>query len=139
MYIPTILTNNRYGNDTTWTTTFNLYPDYLMGLNTFSSSAYDMQSVWYPQVRATAGVALDSLLDWAKTDWQLYAGAMGNAMTLSMFVDDIHTYLSNGLNDAPFSDRYVVSTPDVPGDYIQYRNRPVVGGEWTAIALDGPM
>lgn len=130
---------NRYGNDTTWTTTFNLFPDYLLNLNTFNSSAYEMQSAWYPQVRATAGVALDSVLDWAKTDWQLYAGSMGNAKTLAMFVDDVHTYLSNGLNDAPFSDRYFVNSPDTAGAYSQYRNRPVVGGEWAAMALLGQL
>ncbi|KAL9001934.1 MAG: hypothetical protein Q9188_005106, partial [Gyalolechia gomerana] len=47
-------------NGSTYSTTFNLYPDFLLGLNTFPKEAFDMQSAYYPTVRAEAGVPLDS-------------------------------------------------------------------------------
>ena len=47
-------------NGSTYSTTFNLYPDSLLGLNTFPQAAFDMQSSFYPTVRADAGVPLDS-------------------------------------------------------------------------------
>lgn len=126
----------QYGDDTSWTTTFNLFPDYLMKLNTFDTAAFSMQSSWYPQVRSDSAVALDSNLGWVKTDWMLWAGATNSPSTMSMFVNDLHSYLANGLNDVPFSDRYYV-TGEVSGTYYDYKARPVVGGEWSAMAVQG--
>jgi hypothetical protein len=91
----------QYGDDTSWATTFNLFPDSLIKLNTFDASAYAMQSSWYTQVRSDAGVALDGALEWTKTDWMLWAGAASSASTMSMFVDGVHAYLANGMNDVP--------------------------------------
>lgn len=120
-----------------------------MGLGTFNHSAYTMQSNFYPTVRATAGVPLDSELDWSKTDWQLWAGSTGSAAAglgagiahpvRDMFINDVHAFLTNAqpVNTEPFSDRYFVAPPDVPGAFDGYRARPVVGGEWSEIALHG--
>ncbi|KAL8829606.1 MAG: hypothetical protein Q9170_006092 [Blastenia crenularia] len=47
-------------NGSTYSTTFNLYPDSLLGLNTFPQAAFDMQASFYPTQRAQAGVPLDS-------------------------------------------------------------------------------
>jgi len=58
----------QYGDDDSWTTTFNLFPDYLMKLNTFDTAAFSMQSSWYPLARSHSAVALDSDLGWTKTD-----------------------------------------------------------------------
>jgi hypothetical protein len=107
-----------------------------MKLNTFDAAAFSMQSSWYPQVRFDSAVALDSDLGWAKTDWMLWAGATSSPSTMSMFVNDLHSYLANGLNDVPFSDRYYV-TGEVSGTYYDSKARPVVGGEWSAMAVQG--
>jgi len=126
----------QYGDDPSWATMFNLFPDYLMKLNTFSASAYDMQSSWYPQVRSLGGLALDSALDWTKTDWMLWAGATSSKDTMNIFVNDLHSYLSSGLNQVPFSDKYDVQGGNT-GKFDGYKARPVVGGEWSAMALQG--
>ena len=57
--------------DDTWGLEFNLYMDVLLDLRTFPTAAYAMQSSYYPSVRAAAGVALDSRVDWGKTDWMM--------------------------------------------------------------------
>ena len=126
----------QYGNDDTWSMIFNLFPDYLMKLKTFNPSVFALQSSWYPQVRSLEGVALDSELDWTKTDWSLWVGAMSSNDTMTMIVEDVHDFLSNRLNHVPFSDKYDVQGNNI-GKYDGFKARPVVGGHWSAMALQG--
>lgn len=126
-----------YGNDSTFTTAFNLYPDYLLKLGTFNQSAFDMESRYYPSQHLAAGVPLDSRVAWAKTDWMQFAGAYCHDDTKTMFVNDVHAYLTNGKNQVPFSDRYYVSG-DGAGASFDYKARPVVGGHFAELALAGP-
>ncbi|KAI9828867.1 MAG: hypothetical protein M1819_006482 [Sarea resinae] len=133
----------QYGNDTTWTLTFNLYPDVLLGLDVFPAAAYALQASFYPSVRQPAGVPLDSNVNWSKTDWMLFAAATtpANHSTTAMFVDDINTFISNGLNDVPFGDRYFTQsddTGDVAGEWFGFEARPVQGGEFALLAENGP-
>jgi hypothetical protein len=50
--------------------------------------------------------------------------------------NDIHSYLANGLSDVPFNDRYYISSR-ISSTYYNYKARPVVGGEWSAMAVQG--
>ncbi|TKA75508.1 hypothetical protein B0A49_05421 [Cryomyces minteri] len=141
------------GDDATWTTAFNLFPDVLLDLHTFPPAALDVTAAFYPGVRREAGVPLDSALDWGKTDWMLWAAATsaasagaragaragGGASARDMFVDDVHALLTNGKTAAPFGDKFVVGAQagrDV-GTADGYRARPVVGGHFALLALDG--
>jgi hypothetical protein len=132
----------QYGNGTSWMTSFNLYADVLFRLGTFPASAYDMQSAFYATKHKTFGVPLEVRLGTGKTDWMLFSAAIataGNDKTLgettkNMFIDDVHRFVSNGLNTAPFSDWYDVSS----GKYNAFRSRPVVGGHFALMAMDGP-
>ena len=126
-----------YGNDTTYSTVFNLYEDILLQLGTFPAEAYEMETAFYPTVRAEAGVPLDSRVQWSKTDWMLFAAAYctDNA-TREMFVDDVYGFINNQMpvNQVPFSDRFYV-TGDMVGQYYDFRARPVIGGEYAILAL----
>ncbi|KAK5130486.1 hypothetical protein LTR08_002008 [Meristemomyces frigidus] len=132
--------------DDTWGLEFNLYMDVLLNLSTFPTEAYAMQTSYYPSVRGAAGVALDSRVDWGKTDWMIFAAStamakgVGNTEVRDMFVDDVHAFMSNGLNAVPFSDKYFVESngSDVQGTFVGYRARPVVGGHFGLLALGGP-
>ncbi|KAI9742389.1 MAG: hypothetical protein M1818_003922 [Claussenomyces sp. TS43310] len=128
---------SQYGHESSWTTPFNLFPDRWLKLNTFDSSAYEMQSSFYKTVRATAGVPLDSALHFTSTQWDLWAGATSSNVTMGAFVHDIWAYVTNGLNADPFGDRFFVSKPEIPGKAFGNRARPVVGGHWCAMALQG--
>jgi Domain of unknown function (DUF1793)/Domain of unknown function (DUF4965) len=128
----------QYGDGNSWATTFNLFPDYLMKLETFDPAAFEMQSSWYRKVRSDAGLALDSKLDTAKTDWMMWAGTTSSPDTLKMAVDDLHAYLGNGLNNVPFGDKYIVRGQKA-GEDDAFKARPVVGGEWSAVALQGSL
>lgn len=134
------------GEGSSWDLASNLYADILLRLNTFPSAAYAMQSSYYSSVRCPAGVALDSALDWGKTDWMIWAAAtamapgVGDTNARDMFVNDIHAFMTNGLNAVPLSDKFFVESnaSDVQGVFDGYMARPVVGGHFRLLALDGP-
>ena len=124
---------------------FNLYMDVLLNLRTFSTAALRMQTDFYATKHDEAGVALDNRVNWSKTDWMLFAAATAMAPGVEnegirdMFIDDVHGYITNGKNDVPFGDRYVVQDDEVveAGTWSAYRARPVVGGHFALMALDG--
>ncbi|MCJ1311229.1 hypothetical protein MMC25_004900 [Agyrium rufum] len=126
-----------YGNDTTYSTVFNLFPDILLNLSTFPAAAYDMETAFYPTVRAEDGVPLDTRVEWSKTDWMLWAAAyMTDDVVRDMFIDDVYEFITNemSVNQVPFSDRFYV-TGDLAGQFYDFRARPVVGGEFALLAL----
>jgi hypothetical protein len=139
------------GEGETWSLRFNLYLDVLLKLNSFPTEAYRMQTDFYPTVRKEAGVPLDSRDSWAKTDWMVFAAAtamvpgVADENVRDMFISDIHAYISNGKNDVPFSDKFWTETKlgldgkhhDI-GTYDGYRARPVAGGHFALLALEGP-
>jgi hypothetical protein len=118
-------------DDGSWATQYNLYFDILLKLNTFPSNAYRIETDFYPTVRSSVGVPLDSRVDWGKTDWMLFAAGIAvapgieNEGVRDMFINDVHGFLTNGQNAVPFSDNL-------------YRARPVVGGHFALMALNGP-
>ena len=98
-----------------WITTAHLFPDALLGLNTFGSSTYEMQSSFYPTVRDGASVPAQSpssLPDpanpWARTDIMLWAAAaVTDNRTGDTFIDDIHVYLvGDGSGTVPYCNRF---------------------------------
>ncbi|KAL8663165.1 MAG: hypothetical protein Q9202_004097 [Teloschistes flavicans] len=128
----------------TYSTVFNLYPDSLLGLNTFPQAAFDMQASFYPTQQAVNGVPLDSTVPYSKTDWSMFSGASSpgaDSSTRDLLIDDLHAFISNGLNTVPFSDRWFVKDgptdtgdPDLVGGYDSYRSRPTVGGHFAILA-----
>lgn len=99
------------GASTTWTMGYNLYPDVLLDLQTFPPAAYELQTSFLYSVRSTEGVAINSEEDWGKTDWMLFAAAtaVDNTTVRKQFISDVHTFIANGQNQVPFSDRYFVA------------------------------
>ncbi|KAL9118607.1 MAG: hypothetical protein Q9187_004847 [Circinaria calcarea] len=131
-----------YGNDNSFTTAFNLYPSTLLNLSTFPTEAFEMETIYYPTIRAEAGIPLDSRVDLGKTDWMHFAAAYTtNTMTRDLFINDVHAFISQASNDnqVPFSDKYFVSGDqgNPVGGYSGFRARPVVGGHFATLALDG--
>ncbi|KAH6679358.1 hypothetical protein B0J14DRAFT_296214 [Halenospora varia] len=132
-------------NESTYKVIFNLFPDLLLNLSTFPTSAYEMQSSYYPTIHKLGGVALDNRQWWAKSDWNLWCAAVAGDGTKKMFVDDVWKYMSNGVNRWPFSDRWVVASegvvgaaPAAVGREWALRARPTVGGHFALLAMKGP-
>jgi hypothetical protein len=124
--------NLQYGSNT-WFMGFNLVADYWLGLSTFPSSANAMQSAIYGGTgRQAAGVPLDGAVAFGKTDWQMWSASASSTATRNQMVADLHAYISNGINTAPLSDRYLTqaSGSNPAGTYDSVRNRPTVGGHF---------
>lgn len=123
-----------------WKTPYNLFPDVLLGLNTFSNEAIRVNSDFYSTVRGEYGVALDNRQDWAKSDWNMWLAATFETNTRDEFVDDLWAFMTNGKHNWPFSDRYVSTSAhgNEPGIPILCRARPTVGGHFALLALKGP-
>lgn len=136
----------QYGNDT-WFLVYNHYGDRLFHLNLFSDEAYNATAHFYPTVRDAAGVPLDADVDWGQTNWQAFVAATVDGATRDQFITDLHAYISNGQNEAPFSDRYWVTDHDDhvaddsgdkrAGDYYRFRARPTLGSHFALWALQG--
>ncbi|KAI9711265.1 MAG: hypothetical protein M1820_002252 [Bogoriella megaspora] len=117
-----------YGNES-WYLQFNLLPDKLFGLDTFPDSVFEDQTEFYPTVRAAEGVPIDDGANWGKTDWDSWVAAYATSTTTrDLFVNDIHAYISNGLNNMPFSDKYNLAGADAGKG--QFRARPTVGAHF---------
>ncbi|PLB41571.1 DUF1793-domain-containing protein [Aspergillus candidus] len=128
----------QYGSDT-WFLVYNHYPDRLFRLNVFPEEVYNITTDFYPTVRKEAGLALNGDLNWGQTNWQGYGAALVDGATREMFISDMHAYISNGRNRAPFSDRYWVADNDEgeAGDYYAFRARPALGSHFALLALYG--
>ncbi|KAJ9315694.1 hypothetical protein DTO271D3_3950 [Paecilomyces variotii] len=124
----------------TWKTPYNLYPDVLLDLETFPTSAYAMGSKFFQTVRGEYGVALDNRQDWAKSDWNMWLAGTFGTTTRDQFVDDLWAFMTNGLNAWPFSDRYISTSAqgNKPGVGVLCKARPTVGGHLALLALEGP-
>lgn len=123
-----------------WKIPYNLFPDVLLGLETFPSDVHRMSSDFFSSVRGEYGVALDNRQDWAKSDWNMWLAATFEADTRDEFVEDLWAFMTNGQHHWPFSDRYVSTSAHgrKPGTPILCRARPTVGGHFAPLALKGP-
>ncbi|KAJ5761209.1 hypothetical protein N7520_008365 [Penicillium odoratum] len=126
-------------NITPWFLVFNHYPDKLFGLDVFPDDAYNATSDFYPTVREDAGIPLDGTIGWGQTNWQSFVAATVSDDTRDTFIDDLWTYISNGLNTAPFSDRYWVTASGSysAGESYSFRARPTLGSHFALAALSG--
>lgn len=122
-----------------WFLTYNHYADLLFGLNVFPDEAYNATTEFYPSVRSTAGVPLDGSIGWGQTNWQAFVAATVSGDTRDMFISDMHAYISNGLNSAPFCDRYWVQNSGIysAGQAYSFRARPTLGSHFALAALSG--
>ena len=68
------------------------------------------------------------------------APGIENEEARDMFIDDVHAFLTNGGSYVPFSDNFFVETKgsDIAGTFNVYRARPVGGGHFALMALNGP-
>ncbi|KAJ5115332.1 hypothetical protein NUU61_001091 [Penicillium alfredii] len=126
-------------NTKPWFLVFNHYPDVLFDLNVFPKETYNATAKFYPTVRGLAGVALHGSLGWGQTNWQAFVAATVDGNAREVFISDIHAYIANGQNSAPFSDRYWVEAKNghIVGQSYAFRARPTLGSHFALAALKG--
>ncbi|KAF2167094.1 hypothetical protein M409DRAFT_54300 [Zasmidium cellare ATCC 36951] len=127
----------QYGNTTTYSLLYNLYGDALLGLQLVPKRIYNIQSNFYPTVFQRYGVPLRSSFTATKADWELWCAAIASASTKNQFISIITTYLDQTPSQYPFSDLYDTGTGEQYFSGASFVNRPVVGGIFAPLALEG--
>jgi Domain of unknown function (DUF1793)/Domain of unknown function (DUF4965) len=82
-----------YGQDDTWNVLFPAYSDVLLGLDTFDSSAWELQSSWYQQQMQEGGLPFagpvtdtsytGSGITWGLADWSKYRSTACSEFTMT--------------------------------------------------------
>ena len=128
-----------YHKDASWGTIFNLFPDQLLGLDTFPAKAREMQCKWYNSQKTPVGFPY-AYADIGQSNGMLemWVAATCDAGIRGAIVDDEYAFLNNGLNDAPFPDRFYVGGPDAGKNVADGpRARPTLGSTFAILALNG--
>ena len=127
-----------YGDDSSWGTLFNLFPDQLLGLDTFSPAIRAMQCSWYASKATATGFPYASMWSESNGLWEMWVAATCSEALQTRIVNDEYAFLTNGKSDVPFADRFQISGPDAGKWYgpISYA-RPTMGGVFAILALKG--
>jgi hypothetical protein len=125
-----------YNDDTTHGLLYNLYNDRLLGLNLVPQEIYDMQSAFYPTIKETYGVPLDTRHEYyTKSDWEILCAAIASKETRDMFIGDLAKWVKETPNSHPFTDLYQTNDGTQPAG-IDFKARPVMGGLFALLLLD---
>lgn len=132
-----------------WGSLYNAYADALLCFHIDDSASgldadftgfvphktYRSQSRWYDLVHQKYGLPLDSRHLYTKSDWELWIAAISSQKTRLEIVDAVGRWVNETTTDCPFSDLYDTESGGYPGIY--FKARPVVGGHFSVLALEG--
>ncbi|TCD64701.1 hypothetical protein EIP91_003775 [Steccherinum ochraceum] len=119
-----------------WGLAYNLYADQLLGTNLFPDTVYNMQTSWYGNKLANTqyGLPLDTRHTYSLTHWEIWAAAIAGSSTVrDSFIGGVLKLATNGKSNKPFGDWY----DTVAGTENSFTARPVVGGHFALLALQG--
>ena len=108
-----------------WSLKYNTVWDQLFGFDLFSKDFYRGEIERYLKETNVYGVPLDSRREYTKSDWIMWAAALGeDAETVEAFAAPIVRYLKETPTRVPFSDWYET----VKGNFCYFIARSVQGG-----------
>ena len=114
-----------YDLSDTWSLKYNLLWQKVLGLDLFPQAVFDREETFYAtQFSPRYGVPLDNRADFAKTDWEMWTGAMLSNQTFARIVDALHAFAQDTPDRVPFSDWVHTAGARMQG----FRCRPVQGG-----------
>lgn len=128
-------TSLNYGNQTSYSILYNLFPDTLLSLNLIPKSIYDMQSAFYSSVTNTYGVQLDSRNVYTKSDWNIWAASVADDSTKKDMIGKVAKYIGESESSVPLSDFYDSGNAGLADFDVVFKARPVVGGHFAGCAL----
>lgn len=107
-----------------WSLKYNAVWDLLFGFGLWEGGFFAGEVAHYRKMSNTYGVPLDSRADYAKSDWILWAAAMGDPADVEALCGPVARYLAETPSRKPFSDWYDTKT----GAYCAFIARSVQGG-----------
>jgi glutaminase A-like protein/uncharacterized protein DUF5127/uncharacterized protein DUF4964 len=128
------LTYRRPGRrDRAWGTSYNAYPDALLGTGLVPDSVAAEQAAFYRTKTNRFGLPLQTPHRYGKTDWQMWLAAWLHRHPISQeLIEREYRYANTTRSRVPFCDLY--ST--ISGDQVYgFQARPVQGGIFALLAL----
>ena len=124
----------RYDQNGTWSTKYNLIWQYILGTSTFPDDVRVTENAYYQTQAAEYGIPLDNRHSYQKSDWFSWAGAMAfdNAQQQSAIIEFLFDFANTSPSRFPFTDLFDVTTNEALGE--AFTARAVMGGLY-AVAL----
>lgn len=134
-------TTLNYGNDSTYSLLYNIFPDKELGLGLVPQQTFDQQSAFYPTIisQYNYGAPLDTRGNYTKGDWEIYVASVASPDTKMEFINAIAKWVSETPTNLPLSDLYYAESGDYPviqNNTVLFAARPVVGGFFAPLALN---
>ena len=117
----------------TWSLKYNIFYQYVIGLETFDKSVIDTELDYYVNVKINEfGVPLDNRATFTKLDWQSWVAAMStNTTQFNDIISSIYNFANVTPDRVPLTDWYDTISAKCTG----FRARTVVGGFYAKMLL----
>jgi hypothetical protein len=127
------LTYRRPGGRNAWGTTYNAYPDALLGTGLVPDSVAAEQAAFYRTKTNRLGLPLQTPHRYGKTDWEMWLAAWLHRYPIGQeLIEREYRYANTTRSRVPFCDLYSTIT----GDQVYgFQARPVQGGIFALLAL----
>jgi hypothetical protein len=131
------LTYRRRGRrDRAWGTTYNAYPDALLGTGLVPDSVAAEQAAFYRTKTNRLGLPLQTPHRYGKTDWQMWLAAWLRRYPISQeLIEREYRYANTTQTRVPFCDLYDTISGDRVFGSEGFQARPVQGGIFALLAL----
>jgi hypothetical protein len=113
-----------FDHPNTWSLKYNLLWDQLLGFNLFPREVIDKELNYYLKTQNEFGIPLDSRSTYTKTDWLMWAAAMGDKRQFDALCKPVANWLTKTPSKVPFTDWYETKSGETRGMYA----RTVIGG-----------
>ena len=122
-----------YNLSDSWSLKYNLLYQKIPQMEVFPESVFLKEEAFYETKMNKYGVPLDDRHDYTKTDWLMWAAAMGNKEQFQAITDAVYKFANETPDRTPFIDWYNTTTAQRMG----YTARPVIGGLFAEMATRG--
>ena len=121
-----------FDRSNTWSLKYNLLWDQLLGFGLFPQAVADKELNFYIKTQNQFGIPLDSRVSYTKTDWLMWAAAMGNQQQFDALSKPVATWLTKTPSRVPFTDWYETKSGETRGMFA----RTVIGGVFAKLLKD---
>ena len=123
----------RYDQNGTWSTKYNLIWQYILGTSSFPDDVRVTENAYYQTQAMKYGIPLDNRHSYQKSDWFSWMGALAfdNATQQSTIIDFLYHFANTSPSRVPFTDLFDVTNNQATGE--AFTARAVMGGLYSMV------